>query len=391
MTAVGAFADRVCPMVIAPSPTFELALSSGRVRRSVATEVPSGAATAPSASLAVAAAVEEPTTPVKDSVCVLSRRTDAAPMPPFINLAVTPRAADCGDVGHVIAIAYCANPPLPTSIVAVFSVASHLTMDKSRKGIVTLTGKTPRGTTAGSPLAALTETETTRESRGRPGKRSTADVGRGAAPCNRPWEAEAALVPPVAAITASSAVAPSMRAARRRAGESASVFAATFISVIARSLNAGGAAYTPSIAVSLKGDVPHCVSDTDERGENLARAAVAAVLVITAGAGCAATISLGRVVDLVEHGFRLDVSANDSATPAPGFTTDVEIAGPQYDPPGEDALDGAVDNIWGTLTGAFWTTPEARDDMAETTRASSVGGAPPVGSSTTGGRFTDEL
>ena len=147
--------------------------------------------------------------------------------------------------------------------------------------------------------------------------------------------ADAALVPPVAASTTSSEVTPSARA-RRRAGVFESACAAAAVDASEMSLTAGGAAYdnasTP--AVSLKGEIPHCVSETDAPGATRESAATAATVIESAGAGCAVTMSYGSVTNPFDERERHGLSAGESErvderATAPGLMTVLVIPGPQ--------------------------------------------------------------
>ena len=124
----------------------------------------------------------------------------------------------------------------------------------------------------------MTPTLRTRESRGRLGRRSTTLVGRGVPPLDGSVrtldDALAADVPPVAAITASSAVAAPSARASRRTGEDASACAADAVDASSRSLREAGAGYEfAAETVSLMGERPHCVSVSEEPAGSAAAAA----------------------------------------------------------------------------------------------------------------------
>ena len=238
---MGAFAESAAPteMFCPPPPP------AGSASKSVATDAAPGAATLDIAESPVPAVLLVPTTLVKAETFVFTRVTVAAPVPPETYTAAIPFAAPEGDVGHLTEIVGCEKPLLPTSTVAVLSAASHLTIDKSRKGTVTLNANVPRARETDFPLGPVTWILTTRESRGRPGSKSAAVFGRGDPPCagsvNVSLTALAALLPPTAARTASTAVAPRTRAARRRAVDDASTCAAAKFAASCRSLSDGGA------------------------------------------------------------------------------------------------------------------------------------------------------
>ena len=146
-----------------------------------------------------------------------------------------------------------------------------------------------------------------------------------------PCAAEAALVPPVAASTASTAVAPRART-RRRTEELASACAAATVAASETSLTAGSGAYDiESIpALSLNGETPYCVSDTVAPGAKAASAAVAAAVVESDGGGCAPTTAEGRVtLDKDMHGFSAGESVTESGVFPTGDTAALVIALPQ--------------------------------------------------------------
>ena len=227
---------------------------------------------------------------------------------------------------------------MPTSTVAVLSTAFHFTIDKSRNGTVTETGKTPRERSTAFPAASVTRTLKTRESRGRPGRRSMAVVARGVPPfdgsVSAACAADAALVPPVAASTASSAVTPSARA-RRRAGAFESACAAAAVDASERSDRAGGAAYTSAFkpAVSLKGENPHCVSETDAPGALREMNVAATADTEIDGGGCAATTCAGSDTSPESrggiHGLIAGARVNAIGAPCAGFTAVLTTAAPQ--------------------------------------------------------------
>lgn len=339
---VGAFAVSTAPMDVLLS---LLLLIFGSASKSVETAALPGAATFARVSPPLPAVVTEPTTSVYEASLELTNCTDAAPEPPTTYTALMPRAAAAGDSGHVTEIVGCAKPELPTSTVADCSVLSHLMIERSRSGTTTSYVKTPREMLTAVPLRFKTPTLMTRESSGRLGSKSMAVVGRGVPPIDGSVsaldEALAADVPPVAAITASSAVVTPSARARRRAGADARACAAAVVAARSRSLRDGGAGYADTMMeVSGKGDTPHCVSVSAAPGT--APESAAADLADASIEGAATDIStLSGSVVVDEHGLSVGVETVSSA-PATTETALLLTAAPQYVPPGVNASSGGV-------------------------------------------------
>ncbi len=342
---MGAFAESAaptemfCPLLPPPLPPV------GRASKSVDTDAAPGAATLDMAGSPVPAVLVVPTTLVKDETFVFTSVTAAAPVPPETYTAAMPFAAAAGDVGHFTEMVGCEKPLLPTSIVAVLSAASHLTMAKSRKGTVTLNANVPRARDTVSPVGPVTWMLTTRESSGRPGSKSDAVVGRGDPSVKVSLTALAALLPPTAARTASTAVAPRKRAARRRTVDDASACAAAKFAASCRSLSDGGAGYVvTAVDDSLNGETPHCVKPTLAPGAATASAAATADVVVIDGGGGRPT-SAGRFASRELHGFRAGDTEKESGVLPSSFTAVLVTPAPQYAPPGADAASGAVDTL----------------------------------------------
>ena len=358
LETVGAFAERRAPTEIPPlvllPPLFSAPL--GSASKSVDTAALPGAATFASASPPLPAEVAEPTTSVNVASCELTYVTGAAPDPPVIKVAFTPRAAAVGDSGQMTAMDGCANPEFPTSTVAVLSLSSHCTIERSRSGTTTSYEKTPRVMFSAVPFRFKMPIVMTRESSGRVGRRSEAVVGRGFPPLDGSVStlelALSADVPPVAARTASRAdatydVTPRERA-RRRAGEDASTCAADAAALSPRSLRDGGAGYTvDGVTNSEKGDTPHCVSVSADPAGSAAAVADDAEI---AGAGCAMRRFTGRVDD-DEHGFSAGDTARAIGAPPVRAIAFPLTAAPQYVPPGVDASAGGFDTGTSVPTG----------------------------------------
>ena len=144
----------------------------------VAALVPSGAAMTLAAPPADAVTTCVPTTPVYDTGVADTSFTTAGPRgAPLMTVAVM---VSFGSLGHVTLMVGLENPPCPM-LTPVTDRPSQLTMERSRRGMVTLKGITSNWGADDDAAPLPTRTETMRESSEREGRRSRATVGRGLA------------------------------------------------------------------------------------------------------------------------------------------------------------------------------------------------------------------
>lgn len=386
----------------------------------VATLVPSGAAIVDAAP-PEACTTSVPTTPVKLSGVAATSTTRALPVRPPPTY-VAEMGLD-GDEGHVTLTTRLVNPLWPT-FTPDTAPPSYRTIVRSRSGMTMRKGvlALPGSVTAAPPLASETDTVTTRESRGRLGCMSVANVARGAAARNAEPVALVAVCPPDNATAAHKSVrservrtreaaAAAAKRERRRvdtvpaepeaAADAAAAVADALAAASAASLTGNSGLYLAfsKPAISEKGEMPYCTMRTvtpppsePPREDNAERAALDKVM---EGAGCSATRAGGRVTLPAELGGKHELRAGERRTVADAPAAGASVATvtvtpePQYGTSGavpcDIAPEGAVVSdacgaapplpaVWIDKLKAF-----ASEFTESVTLEASVAGRPPVG------------